>query len=197
MGYHLIMSNAKGERQVAKKGFGTAMVNHLREVDYASTDDLAKIAGVTTEQAYSRLMFLQSQEKLVVSTGKGAAKLWSMADKAPPPVPVIAATKEESVGGAFNKNHGWKPSLRGREAIGGLLDVKKGDKLLVEYPEGWRHTALVSVCREPTEDGVAQCWDIRGSGYTYVPVGAEAMAKYNVKVVRVNGEKDLITLENA
>lgn len=190
------MSNAKSERQVAKKGFGTVMVNRLREVDYASTDDLAKLAGVTTEQAYSRLMFLQSQEKLVVSTGKGAGKLWSMADKAPPPALVIEATKAEGVSDMFNRNHGWKPSLRGRPPIAGLLDVKKGDKLLVEYPESWRHSALVSVCREPTEDGVAQCWDIRSSGYTYVPVGAEAMAKYNVKVVRVIGEKDVITLEN-
>lgn len=190
------MSNDKGERQVAKKGFGTVMVNHLKEVDFASTDDLAKLAGVTSEQAYSRLMFLQSQEKLVISTGKGASKLWSMAGKAPPPAPVVEATKEDSVGANFNKNHGWKPSLRGREAIGGLLDVKKGDKLLVEYPEGWRHSALVSVCREPTDDGVAQCWDIRSAGYTYVPVGAEAMAKYGVKVVRITGEKDAIALEN-
>lgn len=190
------MSNGKGERQVAKKGFGTVMVNRLKEVDFASTDDLAKLAGVTTEQAYSRLMFLQSQEKLVISTGKGAGKLWSMADKAPPPTPTIVNTKEESVGGMFNKNHGWKPSLRGRESIGGLLDVKKGDKLLIEYPESWRHSALVSVCREPTEDGVAQCWDIRSNGYTYVPVGAEAMAKHNVKVVRITGEKDVIALEN-
>lgn len=189
------MSNTTGERQVAKKGFGTVMVNRLREVDYASTDDLAKIAGVTVEQAYSRLMFLQSQEKLVTSTGKGAAKLWSMADKAPPPAPVVEATKEEGIGG--NRSHGWKPSLRKYEPVEGAVNLKKGDKLLVEYPEGWRHTALVTLTRDPdVEAGVAQAWDLRNHVYTYVPVGAETMRKHNAKVVKVVSEKDVIALEN-
>ena len=186
------MSNDTKERQVAKKGFGTVMVNRLREVDYASTDDLAKIAGVTVEQAYSRLMFLQSQEKLVTSTGKGSAKLWSMADKAPPPAPTLEASKEEGVGG--NRNHGWKPSLKRYPTLGD--DVKVGDKLLVEYPDGWRHSALVSVAREPNAEGTALCWELKYKMYTYVPVTPEAMAKYNVKAVRLTSEKDVIALEN-
>lgn len=189
------MSNTK-ERQVAKKGFGTVMVEHLRNVDYASTEDLAKLAGVTIEQAYSRLMFLQSQEKMVISSGKGAAKVWSMADKAPPPAPVTVLEAPDTVTGHFNRSHGWKPSLKRYPPVASAEQVAVGSKLLVEYPEGWRHTALVSVCRAPDANGVSQCWDIRNKMYTYVPVTPESAAKYNVKVHRVTDEKDLIALEN-
>lgn len=186
------MSNTE-QRQVAKKGFGTVMVNRLREVDHASTEELAKLAGVTIEQAYSRLMFLQSQEKLVISAGKGQAKVWSMADKAPPPAPVVEASRPEGVSEAFNRNHGWKPSLRRFTAV---ADAKKGDKLLVEYPESWRHTAFVSLARDPDENGVALAWNLREEVYAYVPVSLEAAVKYGCKVVKVEGEKDAIALEN-
>lgn len=189
------MSNV--ERQVGKKGFGVALLNRLREVDHATTEELAKVAGVTPEQASSRLYYLQHHDHVVVSAGRGLAKVWSLVGKNLPPEPVVETVKkDETVNSFFNRGHGWKPSLTGRDVIAGLLDVKKGDKLLVEYPEEWRHSALVSVVREPSEDGVAQCWDLRSNGYTYVPVGAEAMAKHNVKVVRVTGEKELIALEN-
>lgn len=184
------------ERAVAKKGFGTAMVNHLREVDFASTEELAKLAGVTVEQAYSRLMFLQSQEKMVVSAGKGAAKVWSMADKAPPPAPVAALEAPDTVAGHFNRSHGWKPSLKRYPPVASDEQVTVGSKLLVEYPDAWRHSALVSVCRAPDAAGVSQCWDMRNKMYTYIPVTPEAAAKHNVKVHRVTGEKDLIALEN-
>jgi hypothetical protein len=186
------MSNA--ERQVAKKGFGTVMVNRLREVDHASTEELAKLAGVTVEQAYSRLMFLQSQEKMVVSAGKGPAKVWSMAGKAPPPAPVVEASRPEGVTDAFNRSHGWKPSLKRYEALSEAAKV--GDKLLVEYPDKWRHSAVVAVSRPPNAEGAALCWDIRNKMCTFVPVTPEAMAKHNVRVVRVTNEKDLIALEN-
>lgn len=185
-------------RAVAKKGFGTVMVERLREVDHASTEELAKLANVTVEQAYSRLMFLQSQEKMVVSSGKGAAKLWSMADKAPPPPPVVETTKEEGVSANFNKNHGWKPSLARFRVVEGAASLKKGDTLLVEYPEGWRHTALVVLTRDPdVEKGVCQAWDKRNHVFTYIPVGYEAMKKANVKVVQLTSEKDILAMENA
>ncbi len=186
------------ERQVAKKGFGTVMVNRLKEVDFASTEELATLAGVTLEQAYSRLMFLQSQEKMVVSAGKGQAKVWSMADKAPPPAPSAPASAEgpDTVAGHFNRSHGWKPSLSKYPPVVSAEQVAVGSKLLVEYPDGWRHSALVSVSRLPDANGVAQCWDVRNKMYTYVPVTPESAAKHNCKVHRVTGEKDLIALEN-
>lgn len=191
------MSETKQERQVAKKGFGTVMVNRLREVDFASTEELAKLAGVTVEQAYSRLMFLQSQEKMVVSAGKGAAKVWSMADKAPPPAPAASEPKrEEGVAANFNRNHGWKPSLRRYEPITEETQLGRGAKLLIEYPEGWRHTAFVSLTRVPDSNGVAQAWDLRNKVYAYVPVTPAAAAKYGCKIVKVNGEKDAVALEN-
>lgn len=191
------MSNEQqAERKVGKKGFGTAMLEHLRGVDHASTTELATVAGVTPEQAYSRLMFLQSQEKMVVSAGKGAAKVWSLAGKAPPPAPVAAVGKtSDSVAGTFNKSHGWKPSLEGYPAP--VAPVVKGDSLLVEYPEAWRHTALVTVVKTPDENGVAQCWDVRNQCYTFVPVTPVSTAKYGVRLGVVVGEKMMQTLENA
>lgn len=189
------MSNKQTERKVGKKGFGTAMLEHLEKVDYASTSELAALAGVTPEQAYSRLMFLQSQEKMVVSAGKGAAKVWSLAGKAPPPVPTIEAAKADGVGDFFNKSHGWKPSLAPYPAPVG--PITKGDNLLVEYPEEWRHTALVTVLRAPDEQGAAQCWDVRMQHYCSVPVTPVAVAKWGVKLGVVSGEKNMQMLENA
>jgi len=190
------MSNEQQtERKVGKKGFGTVMLEHLATVDHCSTSELATLAGVTTEQAYSRLMFLQSQEKMVVSAGKGAAKVWSMAGKAPPPMPVTEPGKlSETVAGIFNKNHGWKPSLKAFPAP--VAPVVKGDNLLVEYPEDWRHSALVTVLRTPDEKGVAQCWDQRNKCYTYIPVSPVSVAQYGVKLAVVTGEKNMQILEN-
>lgn len=190
------MSNEQQtERKVGKKGFGTTMLEHLATVDHASTAELAQLAGVTTEQAYSRLMFLQSQEKMVVSAGKGAAKVWSMAGKAPPPEPAAVHGKvSETVAGVFNKNHGWKPSLAAFPAP--VAPVVKGDNLLVEYPEDWRHSALVTVLRTPDEKGVAQCWDQRNKCYAYIPVSPVSAAQYGVKLAVVTGEKNMQILEN-
>jgi len=183
------------ERKVGKKGFGTAMLEHLKTVDYASTTELATLAGVTSEQAYSRLMFLQSQEKMVVSSGKGAAKVWSLIGKAPPPAPTLESGKvSETVAGIFNKNHGWKPSLKAFPAP--VAPVVKGDNLLVEYPQDWRHSALVTVLRTPDEHGVAQCWDQRNKCYAYVPVTPVSAAQYGVKLAVVTGEKNMQILEN-
>ncbi len=190
------MSNEQQtERKVGKKGFGTTMLEHLATVDHASTAELATLAGVTTEQAYSRLMFLQSQEKMVVSAGKGAAKVWSMAGKAPPPEPTAVPGKvSETVAGIFNKSHGWKPSLAAFPAP--VAPVVKGDNLLVEYPEDWRHSALVTVLRTPDEKGVSQCWDQRNKCFAYVPVTPVSAAQYGVKLAVVTGEKNMQILEN-
>jgi hypothetical protein len=189
------MSNEQSERKVGKKGFGTVMLDHLDIVEHASTDELAKLAGVTSAQAYSRLMFLQSQERMVVSAGKGASKVWSMAGKAPPPEPTdVPGTVSETVAGVFNKSHGWKPSLASYPAP--IAPIVKGDNILVEYPEEWRHSVLVTVLKTPDEQGAAQCWNQRDKCYCAVPVTPVAMAKWGVKIGLVLGEKALQILEN-
>lgn len=190
------MSNEQqAERKVGKKGFGTTMLEHLKAVDHASTTELATKAGVTPEQAYSRLMFLQTQEKMVVSSGKGAAKVWSLIGKAPPPAPVPEPGKvSETVAGVFNKNHGWKPSLSAFSAP--VAPVVKGDNLLVEYPQHWRDSGLVTVLRTPDEHGVSQCWDQRNKCYCYVPVTPFSTALHGVKLAVVTGEKNMQILEN-
>ncbi len=186
----------QAERKVGKKGFGTAMLEHLKTVDHASTAELAKLAGVTPEQAYSRLMFLQSQEKMVVSAGKGASKVWSLVGKAPPPAPVATGGKmSETVTGMFNKSHGWKPSLAGFPAP--IAPIVKGDNLLVEYPEDWRHSVLVTVLKAPDDQGAASCWNVRDQCYCAVPVTPVAVAKWGVKIAVVSGEKNMQILENA
>ncbi len=92
---------------------------------------------------------------------------------------------------AFDRSHGWKPDLSRFKQPGST--PRKGDKLLVEYPEGWRHTALVTVTRDPDADGVALCWDIRNKMNTYVPVGDPG--KHGVRLAIVDDERSLIALE--
>lgn len=172
-------------------GFGDKLLAHLKTVPQASTEELAKLAGVTLEQAYSRLMAL-SYEKRTISAGKGKNRAWSLPGGEPVAAVMAAPTQPSVVG---NRNHGWKPSLARFEPV--TTTPKVGDKLLVEYPEEWRHTALVAVSREPNAEGAALCWDIRNKMCTFVPIELEAIAKYKVKVVVVKSEKDLIALENA
>jgi len=172
-------------------GFGDKLLAHLKTVPQASTEELAKLAGVTLEQAYSRLMAL-SYEKRTISAGKGKNRAWSLPGGEPVAAAATPAVDKPSVVG--NRNHGWKPSLARFEPI--VETPKVGSKLLVEYPEEWRHTALVSVSREPNAQGAALCWDIRNKMCTFVPIKLEAIVKYGVKVVLVKSEKDVVALEN-
>lgn len=166
-------------------GFGDKLLAHLKTVPQASTEELAKLAGVTLEQAYSRLMAL-SYEKRTVSAGKGKNRAWSLPGGSP--VAAVAAPKVQGLVG--NRNHGWKPDLSRFEPLSG--PVKAGDKLLVEYPEEWRHTMLCSVTREDGyfgQAGVAQVWNLRDDCFGIVDwAGFEARGW---KIVRVKGEKDL------
>jgi hypothetical protein len=170
-------------------GFGDKLLAHLKTVPQATTEELAKLAGVSLEQAYSRLMAL-SYEKRTVSAGKGKNRAWSL----PGGEPVAISAPADKPALAGNRNHGWKPSLARFEPV---LDTPKvGAKLLVEYPEEWRHSALVAVSREPNAEGASLCWDIRNKMCTFVPVEPEAAAKHGVKLAYVSREKDLIALEN-
>lgn len=167
-------------------GFGDILLAHLKTVPQASTEELAKLANVKLEQAYSRLMAL-SYEKRVVSAGKGKNRAWSLPGGTPVAVSAPAKPSGTIVG---NRNHGWKPDLSRFEPLVGSVAV--GDKLLVEYPEEWRHTMLCSVTREDDyfgQQGVAQVWNLRDDCYGLVDwAGFEARGW---KVVRVKGEKDL------
>ena len=171
-------------------GFGDKLLAHLKTVPQASTEELAKLAGVTVEQAYSRLMAL-SYEKRTISAGKGKNRAWSLPGGEPVAASAPVTDKSSVVG---NRNHGWKPSLARFEPL--FETPKVGAKLLVEYPEEWRHSALVVVSREPDAQGAALCWDIRNKMCTFVPVDLTAIAKHGVKVVLVKSEKDVVALEN-
>jgi hypothetical protein len=189
------MSNEQQtERKVGVKGFGGAMLNHLATVEQASTLELAQNAGVTVEQAYARLMYLQSKENMVMSSGKGEAKVWSLPRQSGDVVATQPKKIKEQVVNVFGKSHGWKPLMDSFPAP--VAPIVKGDTLLVEYPEHWRHSAIVTVLRTPDEQGVAQCWDRRNKCYAYVPVTPVAVAQYGVKLVVVTGEKNFQILEN-
>lgn len=182
-------------RKTVRRGFGKAMLDHLEGVDHASTEELAKVAGVDAKQAYSRLMFLQATEGVVTSAGKGAMKSWSLSTKAPPPQPTVTAQRAaDTVSGAFNRSHGWKPDLARFQPV--MAPVIKGDSLVAEFKEGWRHSSVVTVVREPDATGVAQCWDLRNKCYAYLPVTEEACERYGVRIRSVSGEKLLQQLEN-
>ena len=188
-------------RKLATKGFGTAMVARLREVDSATTEELAALAGVTPQQAYSRLSFLQGQEGLLHSSGKGLAKVWAMADKSKPAKPAqkvttLASDAPEGVQAAFTRDHGWKPSLRRLAPVEAGTVLEVGTKVLVQYPDEWRHSSLLSLKRTPDAKGVALCWDVRNSMNVYAPVTPEAAAKHGCKVAVVD-ERTLEALKAA
>lgn len=168
------------------RGFGDVLLGHLKDVPQRSTEELAKLAGVTLDQAYGRLMVL-SYGGRCVSAGKGKNRAWSLPGGAPVPV---AAVLTKQAGLVVNRNHGWKPDLSRFEAFDG--QVKPGDKLLVEYPEEWRHTMLCTVTRPDGyfgQQGLAQVWNLREDCFGLVDwAGFEARGW---KIARVRGEKDL------
>lgn len=167
-------------------GFGDKLLAHLKTVPQASTDELAKIVGVTLDQAYARLMAL-SYEKRTVSAGKGKNRAWSLPGNTPQPITPVVEKIASVVG---NKSHGWKPDLTRFEPLNG--PVKVGDKLLVEYPEEWRHTMLCTVTRDSgyfDKPELAQVWNMRD--HCYGLVDWAGFAQRGWKIVRVKGEKDL------
>ncbi len=171
-------------------GFGDKLLAHLKTVPQATTEELAKVAEVTLDQAYNRLMAL-SYEKRTISAGKGKNRAWSLPGGAP--VALAAPVKVAPTG--VVKAYGWKPSLDRFQAV--KETPKVGTKLLVEYPEDWRHTALVTVNRAPSEEGASLCWDLRNSMFTYVPVDSAVAAKLGIKLAIVTREKDLLSLQSA
>jgi hypothetical protein len=169
------------------KGFGDVLLAHLKTIPQATTEELAKLAGVTLEQAYNRLMAL-SYEKRMISAGKGKNRAWSL----PGGEPVAVATRANAkvVGIVDRRNHGWKPDLTRFELFDG--QIKVGDKLLVEYPEEWRHTMLCSVTRADGyfgQQGLAQVWNLREDCFGLVDWSGFAARGW--KIARVKGEKDL------
>ena len=172
-------------------GFGDKLLAHLKTVPQSSTEELAKLGGVSLDQAYGRLMAL-SYEKRVISAGKGKNRAWSLPDGAP--TSEAAAVPKLPLPG--NKNHGWKPDLSRFEPLSG--PVKLGDKLLVEYPEEWRHTMLCSVVKLPgyieREPNIACVWNLRDDCYSIADVVSFEARGW--KISRVKGEKDLEKLAN-
>lgn len=168
------------------RGFGDVLLGHLNGVPQRTTEELAKLAGVTLEQAYGRLMVL-SYGGRCVSAGKGKNRAWSLPGGQPVATAVVPT---KTAGLVVNRNHGWKPDLSRFEPLTG--EVKMGDKLLVQYPEEWRHTMLCSVTRANEyfgQEGVAQVWNLREDCFGLVDwAGFEARGW---KIARVKGEKDL------
>jgi response regulator of citrate/malate metabolism len=57
---------------------GEKMMNALkRRGKPMTTEELAKVAGLSTKDAYSRLWWLQKKEHLLKSTGAGKERLWT------------------------------------------------------------------------------------------------------------------------
>lgn len=179
--------------QKNKRGFGSVMLEHLEKVDHASTKELAELAGVDMKQAYSRLQFLCAQEGVLRSVGRGDAKVWSLASKAES-LPEVVRLEPTSVGG--NRSHGWKPDVSGYAPLAG--SVEKGDKLLVQYPEEWRHSMLCYVTRPSGyfgHDNLAQVWNARDRCYSVVDV--TGYEERGWKVFKIKSNKEFSSLINA
>jgi hypothetical protein len=175
-------------------GFGDKLLEYLKTVPQATTEELAKYAGVTYKQAYARLIFLTSQEKRVISAGKGVSRVWALpGTEGLIPLPSKTSVVNKSL--VDGHKRGWKPDLSKHASVKG--SVSKGDNLLVEYPEPWRHSMLCTVTR-PTgyfgTEGHAQVWNLLDNCFSIVDVaGYEARGW---KVVRVTNKKELERLRS-
>jgi len=70
------MSTKKND--TAGKNAGEKMMSALkRRGTSLSTEELAKIAGCSLKDAYSRLWWLQKKEGLLKSTGRGKERQWT------------------------------------------------------------------------------------------------------------------------
>lgn len=171
-------------------GFGDKFLVYLAANPSATTEELAKLAEVTLDQAYNRLMAL-SYEKRMISAGKGKNRVWSLPGGAP--VALVPEAKPVTIAGIAVTRTGWKPSLSKFEQASLL---KRGDKVLIEYPEDWRHTVYAVLERDPSQDGSVLCWDIRNKMYCYIPATTESIAKHQAKVVLVKTERDQVMLQD-
>lgn len=172
-------------------GFGDVFLTHLTTVPSATADELASLAGVTFQQAISRLNFMERVEKRLTGVGKGKKKLWSIPEGQSPVFKKRAAKiveVDKSLNGA-DRCYGWKPSTERFSPV--TIVPKVGDKLLVVYPERWRHSLVASVTRVPDVDGASLCWDLRGKMYAYVPVDPAVAARHGVALFRVVKSRDL------
>lgn len=71
------MSNGK-KNETTVKTAGEKMMSALKRRGVAmSTEELAKVAGVSLKDAYSRLWWLQKKEGLLKSTGRGKERQWT------------------------------------------------------------------------------------------------------------------------
>lgn len=163
------------ERKVGTKGFGSVMLDRLR-TGPASTEELATLAGVTPQQAYSRLSFLQSQEDMLESVGKGTKKVWAFKGQSQELQNQAQTLSAHSDG----PEHGHDAVDTSETA----LDIKKGDKLLVRYLESERAEAHVVVTRPADPDGTVLCWDLGLGSYLYVPT--LHCRKYGMRVFKVS-----------
>lgn len=158
-------------------GIGDVFMSHLSTRPSASSSELAALVPhkpFTT--VWSRLRALVKEGRLVRSS-KGSCHeddLWTL-DGAVPFVAVTrvrkaATTRPRATEGTSSKGPNvWDPDHDGLEPLSGAL--KKGDRLLVGYPERWRH-AMLCVVERPSgyfgQETLAQVWNLRDHCYGLV-----------------------------
>lgn len=190
-------------------GFGDRLLAYLGTVTGSSVEALAKAAGVTEKQAYSRLMFMTYEGRLEC-VGRGKNRVWSLASGAPKEqqhtreVRVNAAKARPSAEDdpklsslTDRRSYGWKPDLTPYEAFSAEGELTKGDMLLVEYPERWRHSMLCYVTRERGYfgvDGQAQVWNVRDACYSIVDY--RTFEERGWKIAKITSRKDFETLRH-
>lgn len=176
-------------------GFGDFILAYLATVPQATTDEielaLKKDYKLTYLQINARLHAL-SYEKRVKCAGKGKNKVWALPTSTTPLVVQYSSPREKTVSLVDRKNHGWKPNLARFEPLVEGSKMKLKDKLLVEYPEDWRHTMFCSVTRLPDANGNVQVWNLRDHCFSVVDVTTYKSRGW--KVVRVLKAKDIENL---
>lgn len=173
-------------------GFGDFILAYLATVPQATTDDielaLKKDYKLTYLQINARLHAL-SYEKRVKYAGKGKNKVWALPGSTAPLVAQVSSPRETTISLVDRKNHGWKPNIAQYEPLVEGSKMKLKDKLMVEYPEDWRHSMFCSVTRLPDANGNVQVWNLRDHCFSVVDVTTYKSRGW--KVARVLKAKDI------
>lgn len=72
------MATKKNGNEATVKTAGEKMMSALRKNGPLTTEQLAKVTGLSVKDAYSRAWWLQKKEGLLKSTGHGKERQWQL-----------------------------------------------------------------------------------------------------------------------
>ena len=199
---------------------GELMLQALHERGRMTVEELTPVSGRDPRTAFSRLRVLANEEGAVALVdGKGLESSWEITDagrawlerkraKATAKVAKLEADaaasnveREEArrqqaptglnaaLGGGVLRT--WKPTHDGLDPLDPTTEpARRGDRLLIRYPEAWRPDAFVQLVADPRSDGIARAWNFRDNGFCHVDAIGFAARGWHVSRVRTRAQAE-------